>query len=278
MLDLVGYALAKFYGDKPNLTEEDTERGAEEFLSSRIDNLMNFSGRNAWNSVTQSCSILLVMKLLSDPDTHRIAITDGESNKVVAILTQSRIIKWLNDHHSQSGFPKDLGNSKIKDWKAAFVIKNQVQTISHHETVLQAFRNMYECQISGLPIVNGDGKLIGTITASDLKLIVKDPAEFFSDLLIKRMSMNLNTFIEWKSNVPRFSERDVVSGYARAVGTHTCTKDDTFLTVLERLQIKGFHRIWVVDKAGKPIGVISLSDLLKECYNTEEEVTVCGQQ
>jgi len=276
MLDLVGYALAKLYGARSNLTEEDTERGGEEFLSSRIDSLMNFSGRNAWNSVTQYCSILLVMKLLSDPDTHRIAITDGESNKVVAILTQSRIIKWLNDHHSQSGFPKNLGNSKVKDWKAAFVIKDQVQTISHHETVLQAFRKMYEGQISGLPIVNKDGRLIGTITGSDLKLIVRDPAEFFSDLLIRRMSMTLNTFLEWKSNVPRFSERDVVMGYAR-VGC-TCTKDDTFLTVLERLQTKGFHRIWVVDEADKPTGVISLCDLLKECYHTEEEVTVCGQQ
>jgi len=179
MLDLVGYSLTKFYGDKSDLTKKDKQRSAEEFLSTRIENLMNFSGRNAWNSVTQSCPILLVMKLLSDPDIHRIAVTDDESDKVVAILTQSRIIKWLNDHHSQSGFPHDLANSKVKDWKSAFVIKDEVQKISHHQTVLHAFRKMYESQISGLPIVNSDGKLIGTITASDLKLIVKDPAEFF---------------------------------------------------------------------------------------------------
>jgi CBS domain-containing protein len=41
-----------------------------------------------------------------------------------------------------------------------------------------------------------------------------------------------------------------------------CTKDDTFLTVLQKICANRVHRVWIVDSSKRPVGVVSLRDVL----------------
>lgn len=45
---------------------------------------------------------------------------------------------------------------------------------------------------------------------------------------------------------------------------HRCTLDETLETVMERIVRAEVHRLVVVDEEGRVVGVISLSDILKE--------------
>ena len=42
----------------------------------------------------------------------------------------------------------------------------------------------------------------------------------------------------------------------------SCTPTDTITQVLEKMDLKAVHRVWIVDEAGRPTGVISLADVL----------------
>lgn len=46
-------------------------------------------------------------------------------------------------------------------------------------------------------------------------------------------------------------------------GVHRCYVDETLHTIIDRLTDAGVHRLVVVDKEDRCIGVLSLSDILK---------------
>ena len=42
----------------------------------------------------------------------------------------------------------------------------------------------------------------------------------------------------------------------------TCEPGATIAEVLDAMHVKAVHRVWVVDDAGRPVGVVALSDIL----------------
>jgi len=120
---------------------------------------------------------------------------------------------------------------------------------------------MTEKKVSGIAVVNSEGKLTGNISVSDFKLAhyensfwdllnlpVKEYLLRLTDKSVTKIRPHVFAMVQEKGNDPV-----VVS----------VKLEDTLITVVKFITFYSVHRLFVTDATGKPIGVISLHDILQ---------------
>jgi 5'-AMP-activated protein kinase regulatory gamma subunit len=119
----------------------------------------------------------------------------------------------------------------------------KVFTINANRSAISGFRHMMlNKELSALPVVDNEGKLIETLSTSDFHFINLDN---FKDVLLP-----VKDFLEKR----RFEYKQTLI---------TVFPDQRLFNVVDSILMTGVHRVWVVDKNHKPIGVISLTDIMK---------------
>lgn len=120
--------------------------------------------------------------------------------------------------------------------------KNNMVYITTKNAALTGFRKLTLHEISAVPVLDEkDGKLVGTVSASDLRGIHQDS---FKTTLLPVME-----FLQLQHG-----------GQVRAMVT--CTANDVLADVMEKVLKNKVHRVWVVDDQQKPVGVVTLSDII----------------
>lgn len=148
-----------------------------------------------------------------------------------------------------------LGNKRLKPLAASpNLFFKPVVTIGHLSTAYEAFRTMVLHKVSGLAVVDGDGKLKGNISLRDLKAITPD-AKLFFRLSEKVMDFLANEKLDYPKDSPE--------------GPIAVKANETIENVIKILSDRGIHRVYIVDDNHKPIGVASLTDILREIISFE---------
>lgn len=124
----------------------------------------------------------------------------------------------------------------------AGVIMTPVYQVQCSEPAIEAFRVMDNRKLSCICVVSPDGAIAGCFTSRGLKEFVKKP----------RRSSLLLPMCEFLAEVSKPTEPVVV-----------CRKEDTVVTVMKLMAEKNVHRVYVVDEANKPVGIIALTDIMK---------------
>jgi len=202
------------------------------------------SRRNAFKSVKATDSLDHVCQLLSQKTgaskLKRVAVVD-DNDRVVGIVSQTTLVTFLNKelaahhlHAAKTVAELELGSAPV-------------QTLETSVPALEAFRLMDAKRITGLGIVDDSGRLVGNISARDLKLFVKQ-------IDFDRLLQPLGEFIKEL----RQSAVDIVSP------TISVFPEATFDLVVGKLAATRVHRIFVTDAEAtfRPIRVISLVDVL----------------
>jgi CBS domain-containing protein len=114
------------------------------------------------------------------------------------------------------------------------IMKGDVSTVSRDATVQEAARLMVDDDIGFLPVVDGSGNVVGTITDRDIAIRLVAPG-LPADSIRVHQVMTTN----------------VVS----------CKRSDDLRIAEELMKESKVSRILVVDDRGAPCGVISLGDL-----------------
>ncbi|MFB2837125.1 CBS domain-containing protein [Floridanema evergladense] len=137
------------------------------------------------------------------------------------------------------------------------------------ETPLQeAIKIMAERRISGLPVVNQSGKLVGVLSETDLiwqETGVTPPAYI----------MILDSVI-YLENPGRY-ERDLHKALGQTVG-EVMTKDSLITTdpdqplqkAAKLMHDKNVRRLPVVNDAGQVIGILTRGDIIREMATSED--------
>lgn len=113
-------------------------------------------------------SVRKALKVFSETGVHRLAVIQtGNKEKIDNILTQSDMIQWLLQYLEH---PKliDVLKEKIGDLNIG---SNSVHSIQKSESALAAFKVMAQNRVTGIPIVDEEGKFVGAISAKELKVI-----------------------------------------------------------------------------------------------------------
>ena len=136
------------------------------------------------------------------------------------------------------------------------IMTRNVTTVSPSASVREAAKLMAENRLSGLPVVTGDSRLVGMLTASDLLHRVETGTE-------KRSSWFTKFFSDPDEMALQYAKAHGLKAY-EVMSRHVITvRDDASLSevadVLDRNRLK---RVPVV-RDGALVGIISRSDLVR---------------
>jgi len=143
-----------------------------------------------------------------------------------------------------------------------------VETVMTHEVVsVQAKAHSHEAEallfrhrISGLPVVDGENRVIGVITEKDFLYRMEDP-ELFT--LMDRFKHFLHHKEIGKKILGEYVE-DLMTTPAVTV-----TKGMTVRQIATLFVEKKINRVPVVDEEGKLVGIVSRADLVRALHQEE---------
>ena len=121
-------------------------------------------------------------------------------------------------------------------WSMHSAVNKSVITIKETESALAAARLMKETETGCLLVVDGDGKLTGILTGRDLVLNILAPNEKAEELRVKQVM----TRQPMTARVDQVSLRELAKTLGRG----------------------RVRRLPVVDAANRPVGIITLEDML----------------
>jgi len=248
VLDMVTFCCTKYA--TVSLQAWDSYQQMETFAKTKCKYLLDISGRNTWRVMSQNRPLEDLVAVLANPHAHRVGVVN-ERHEVVGLISQSKLIQflWKNRHRLETSL-QNIIKSKVELW--THIHTQQVQTIPHTAAVYDAFYAIWQREVSGLAVVDLEGKLVANISASDIKR-----CRFYP--IIGQMIKDLYTPIKDFLRIPE-SATDLKKKHHVPYYIH---KSDSMEKVFELIVSEGIHRVFVIDSKMKPIAVISLCDILR---------------
>lgn len=234
---------------------EFSQSSQELINSTRIKDIIEVSGRNPWRPVKATDSMKeLVSSLTQESHVQRVPVLD-EEGKVIAIVSRTKVVEFLRNELPQ--FPS-VSETKLCETEWFKARAREVITIPSNVKAALAGETMVEKTVSGLAVVDADGKLVGAISATDFK-----------------RCLGANMFSVMQTPVEQFL-RLTNEHYKRdqSLKPVVASEDETIASMLKKLHDNHIHRLFIVDGDNKPTGVISLGDIvsyLNENWQTAEQ-------
>lgn len=187
-------------------------------------------------------SLLEICKAVAGRHKHRVPITDQTSGTPVCtgIISQSGLVAFI-----ASKCPPGSLDEKMTD--AGLDFHKDVVSIRDDASAASAFELLDSHRLSGIAVVDEDGKLIGNTSARDIKNAVMDAG---------RTGMDMDIL----SYLAQVRQSQVVKN--DPYPTCHVHEDATVGHVVNLLAKTGYHRVFVVDSDMKPVGVVSFADII----------------
>jgi len=214
---------------------------AQRFVIECSGTLINSSFGNPFQTITPDTLLRDAVSLMST-GIHRLAVV--ENGNLVNIMSQWDVLMLLLARVSF------LGTSIEKTILDAGLIRSGVLTVPDNTDVVEVIKYLNDNQLSGAPLVDNTGKISGNFSATDL-------------LNLTEVNFPLLTL-----SVREFFYR--VNGFLKP--PIVCKRSDTVEALLLKMACYGIHRVYVVDEYFVPIGVITLTDIMKFLLFVEPRV------
>lgn len=135
------------------------------------------------------------------------------------------------------------------------IMRSPTVTISEDATLREAVALLSTTRVSGLPVINGEGDLVGIVTEHD---IIKAVLPTYEDILATDTGLLAADLIESRTYAVR--DNPIRSIMTRKVVT--LEEEDSVLKAASAMILKKVKRL-PVTRDGKPIGVVSRIDILE---------------
>jgi len=235
MIDIICFALKVEDAQLKHLMQtSETTKMFEETKCAQIARISHEPYLELLNSVDLIGAINVLVTAYDYLGVHRVLVTNS-TGAPLAILSQSKVVSFLAKNIGLF----DFAAKTIQDLNIGFV---KVLSISSDQPIKDAFQLIKRHKVGAVGVVDNEGKLVGNVSASDLKLIGFDTTLFGKMALpVKQVYADTS-----KHSYP------------------ICVRPDTKIKkVVTMIVEKTVHRVYIVDEHKKPIGVIGLIDILK---------------
>ena len=228
---------------------------AAKLLDVSVDELSTrfLAAKNKFHHVKANATLYEVIEHMTAEDNpaHRVAVLADDGTTVTAILTQSNVMNFMYANRLKL---KDILSPCVSDVKLG---TSPVLSINARRPAIEALKRMSENRFSGMAIVDNDGRFMGNVSGSDLRLFIQDPAN------LKHLNQ---TVIDFTSAVRQATFEP--NEKSPTIGVH---RKDSILKALGRLCATKVHRVYVADDESnyKPSTVISITDLLRYALQCE---------
>ena len=210
-------------------------------------------------------SLYDLLRALTHKETRMVCLMNTETQRVARILTRTYMVRYLAQ---QVAWPK---------------VPLSDTTLLYRKTVVQApdttsardvFRLMDQHRMSGIAIVDQEtGKLVGNTSATDIKAALhrrrhRHQADQESSGQEEQQDDNdVNLDMDILSYLAQVRQHSLLDRYPSAHVYESASLDHA----VHMLAKTGFHRVFVVDKDVRPIGVISVADIIQYVVNRFEQ-------
>lgn len=140
--------------------------------------------------------------------------------------------------------------------KVKEIMTKDVVSIKPEDNAREALELLFKMEISGLPVINEQGKLVGMFTEKDaLSYILPSYIEKVGRFIYEENPKSVKKkFIELnKLKVSQLMRKEVV----------TTTEDTTLCEVARIMLTQKARRLPVLDDSGKVVGIVARGDILK---------------
>jgi CBS domain-containing protein len=247
VLDLAAYAWSvyqfQFLNYFTNATLFSESPAAELFFNAPMRDVMNASMWNPPLHIKDNAPLTEVIKVFASKffRPHRVGVLNA-NNQFSNIISQSDLITFAASHLEYVPFA-DRTIADLDLVRAPLMIPMQT-------TFIDSLDALTSNRISGLGIIDANGRLVANFSASDLRGLTPEAFDYFDDSIM--------TFL---------TKRDTVSIRTPI----TCTPSTKFSEVIKTLATEKIHRIYVEDADHRPIGVITLSDIMPVLKRQKEK-------
>jgi len=200
--------------------------------------IIDISSRNPYCPVDENAPLQAAIDLIVKWAVHRLPVVDPETGNLVTVLTQSHVVSFLQKHIAQFPFHQRT----VAELRLGY---KDVIAVHENDTAAQAFRLISDKRVQGIAVLDANDRLIGNISASDLK-VIGHTAKLLPLLLVPLKEFS--SFIAPNETIP---------------GPVTVNPSNTIEEVFFKITVAKVHRAYVVNEQQKLLGVISLLDLLE---------------
>ncbi|KAJ3294666.1 hypothetical protein HDU79_010624 [Rhizoclosmatium sp. JEL0117] len=269
----------------------DLDKEADLYFSTPVETLVGFTAESSCSwSLHSTEPLTSLLQMITTPPYHRMLIVDVDravqsvtfdeddvphgGDACIVMVTQTDLLQFIYDYRDSINeisfnnllrapieqvelFAKEnlrsLRNMDVDPNQlstAAGSQKSSVVTVPASYTALNAFRVMYLNRVSAVAVVSDNGgQIVANLSATDLKGMTAD-MESLESLL-----MPVFEFLETKSKSRGVDQ--IKADQLRCVG-----KGQVLETAIEVLKADQIHRVWIQDEEEKPVGVLTMGDIL----------------
>jgi len=208
---------------------------SDEFQYHSASYVRNLSLEDEWVVVNWNLSVSdAVPNLIGHK--HRVAVVDPDG-KIVNVLSQLDIVVFLANCRDV------IALLQVPIQNHPSLIGEDVVSHSKDHSMLSALLSCYNNGVNGLAVLDEHGKIVGNLSASDLVGITSE------NIILLSLSVHNYLIYEGRQMRPAV----------------TVKATDTLEMVFLKIVAYKIHRVYVVDDNNTPIGVISLTDVIKLC-------------
>jgi CBS domain-containing protein len=235
MIDIVAFIAAKDaeQGNSFGRPEFDIPSA---FTSSpfTIKDLVDYSKNDPLVPLSRECPLQTLCKTFA-LGIHRVPIV-GDAGTPFGLVSQSALNQWLvQSENWQILQNTPLATSSLLDLG---MLKIPLK-IREDRPVLEAVRVLAESKHNSLPIVNEEDELVGSFSCGDLR------------------SLSVNDFNRLREPLSKFLKLS-------CIWPVTAEPTDSVATCMARLAAERIHQLWVIGTDGKPVGVVTLTDVMRQ--------------
>jgi 5'-AMP-activated protein kinase regulatory gamma subunit len=245
-VDVLMHILPDSMLQKKPKSEEDLRFQKEMTLGEMMGDSAGGGGFNPWCPVEEGAKFRDVVRLLATK-ARRVPVLSKTTGKVIQIISQSQVCALLYERVKAGGVLNDTtpGTTGL-GLKPVFSIKDTDQA-------RDAFQLMVDKQVSSVCVVDENGEILTAVSTKDIRLLPRLEAAGLDRNNL--LDMNVREFV---GLVRRATEIDGKS-HAACV---TVELNTPLATVLGKLAATKMHRVYVIDPQRRPVGVISVSDVV----------------
>lgn len=135
-----------------------------------------------------------------------------------------------------------------------------VLTVTAASPLQEAVQLMSDHHISGLPVVDADGKLVGELTDQDL-MVRESGFEAGPYVLLLDSVIYLRNPLAWDRQVHQVLGNNV--GDVMSHSTHSCGTDMGLPAAAKLLNERSTQRLIVINEQHHPVGVLTRGDVVR---------------
>jgi len=181
---------------------------------------------------------------------HRVLIKSTDDGKsTYKYISQTDVVRSLRSIALDSGL--ELGGILSKTATELKLGHTGVVSVTSRSRAVLGFKKMFSSgkQLSALPVLDPDTNgLVDTLSASDFRGVQKETLRLLLLPVVSFLSLS------------RAKPRQKITVHQNVVAS----PDEKFAAVIERIVNSGVHRLWIINSDETPIGVISLTDIIRQ--------------